>query len=287
MENSPKLELTVTALGQAAWRLLGRSDQVSVIGVTSKGAFLQTAAGEVCFLSQEGWRGTLTLNLREDVSLRSLLPVGEKGQIAGWGMAFPACWVVIPEAAEIWEPTPIQMGDADLSQSLARGAELARRLDTQNSLFKDFFQIIKDQLWAGAELALLAVVTGGEGGLLDRLPAFLGLGGGLTPSGDDFICGLLLARFYLKQNVSEMGFLSEIHAQARAQTTALSASLIACAAEGQADARLTQALAWLMTGAGEMEMIKKALLTYGSASGLDALVGMLASLVMFKELPGD
>ena len=291
MENTPKLELTVTALGGAARRLLARSDQVSIIGLTSKGAFLKTEAGEVCFLTQEGWHGPLTLNLRDKVSLQTHLQVGAKGQYLKWGIEFPACRIVIPEGAEIWEPTPIQMGDADLSQSLVRGAELARRLDTQNSLFKDFFRIIKEHLWLGAEQALLAVVPGGEGGLRDQLPALLGLGGGLTPSGDDFICGWLLARFYLNENLpvpgEGVGFVSEINSQARAQTTALSASLIACAAEGQADERLMQALVWLLTGKGEVEKIKEALLTYGSASGSDALAGMLASLLFFQESPGD
>ena len=291
MKEPPKPELTVTALGQCAWRLLAHADQVSVLGVTSKGVFLKTTAGDVCFLTQEGWHGPLTLNLREDVGLKALLQVGQRGRITGRGVDFPVCLVVVPEAAVIWEPKPIQMDDVNLSDALARGADLVRRLDTENSLFKGFFEAVAVRSWADANEALLAVLPGGEGQVLDRLSALLGVGGGLTPSGDDYLCGLLLARDYHHQNTpapeEEARFVSDIRSQARARTTALSASLIACAAEGQADERLMDALAWLLTGAGSVEPIKKALLTYGSASGSDALAGMLASLLILQESPGD
>ena len=59
---------------------------------------------------------------------------------------------------------------------------------------------------------------------------------------------------------------------------------MACAAEGQADERLIQALAWLLSGAGAADKISEALRTYGSASGSDALSGMLASLIWMDEM---
>jgi len=282
MQATAKLEITIDAVGQAAWQLIQHNGPVAVLGVTSKGAFLQTPSRDVCFLSVEAWRGPLTLNLRQRVGLKTRLPVGTRGQVSGRGVEFPACRVVVPEEAAVWAAEPISKEHFDLHQSLARGAALARQVDTRNSLFQAFFAAAQAKSWAGAEQALLDLAPGKASGLLNRLPDFLGLGGGLTPSGDDLLCGLLLARYYLIETPSAGG-LPDLISLARVRTTALSASLIACAAGGQADARLMKALNWLLTGAGEMEIIKKALLIYGSASGSDALAGMLASLVFYDK----
>ena len=80
MKLAKNLEITVRVLGRPAREMLQGAGQLTVLGVTSRGAFLQTAAGSVCFLSQERWRGPLTANLRERVSLRDCLRVGSNSR---------------------------------------------------------------------------------------------------------------------------------------------------------------------------------------------------------------
>ena len=293
MKLAKNLEITVRVLGRPAREMLQGAGQLTVLGVTSRGAFLQRAAGSVCFLSQERWRGPLTANLRERVSLRDCLRVGEQGLIDAGQMAFPACRISLPEAAAVWEPALVPMDPADLPQALFRGAAWARSLAAadQGGLFQGFYPAAAKPSWEEAEKALLALIpsVSGQGSLLAQLPELLGLGEGLTPAGDDFICGWLLARHALEQNFSipehAARSLADLPALARERTSALSASLIACAAGGQADERLMQALSWLLTGAGDAEKIKEELLTYGSSSGSDAMAGMLASLMMVNDTP--
>jgi hypothetical protein len=110
----------------------------------------------------------------------------------------------------------------------------------------------------------------------------LGTGPGLTPSGDDFVMGLLLAvnRWETEnQNQHNLDlFNREIVAAGYQQTTTLSANLIECAAQGLADQRLIDALDWLVSGSETSMQSIDALLTWGSSSGSDVFVGFVVAL---------
>jgi hypothetical protein len=60
---------------------------------------------------------------------------------------------------------------------------------------------------------------------------------------------------------------------APAATTALSLSILRCAAQGQADERLVDSLDGIMTGQQELASIVARLRSYGASSGLDTLAG--------------
>lgn len=111
---------------------------------------------------------------------------------------------------------------------------------------------------------------------------FLGLGRGLTPSGDDLTCGLLLTlnRFgaALAPQVDCAALNAAVLPQAYARTTLLSANLIECASRGQADERLLTALDGLMSGKPEAVSCAALLAGYGNSSGLDALAGMALAI---------
>ena len=281
-------EITVRTLGACARTMVTRDGRVAVLGTTSKGAFLQDEGGTVCFLSQEVWRGPLTLNLREEVRLKDVLQVGMVGRLIGERVIdFPACRITVHEEADIWAPEPIDLAGFHPTEARRRGRRLARRMDWTDSIFQTFSTAFVEGAWTRAEQTLQDL-TPGQGELPARLAGLLGLGAGLTPSGDDFLCGWLLARHSLRGVLPASGEgeipLTGLVELARARTTALSASLMACAAEGQADERLIQALAWLLSGAGAADKISEALHTYGSASGSDALSGMLASLIWMDEM---
>ena len=126
-----------------------------------------------------------------------------------------------------------------------------------------------------------------NGDLEYRLEGLLGLGGGLTPSGDDFICGYLLAVYYLMQRFdylkTQNNVTNRLTSKAHAKTTSLSATLIRCAAQGKADERVLNALRWIAGGVGEIDKINKELQSYGSSSGVDTLAGMLAALLLYQN----
>jgi hypothetical protein len=122
--------------------------------------------------------------------------------------------------------------------------------------------------------------------LLQNLLPLLGKGTGLTPAGDDVILGCLLALsrwgqvFSTSLDIRELG--KSLIEQAYHRTTLLSANLIECAAGGQADERLVQALDGIITGQLSAEYCADLLLGWGHSSGLAALSGMGVTFMLIS-----
>lgn len=117
--------------------------------------------------------------------------------------------------------------------------------------------------------------------------SLLGLGKGLTPTGDDILLGLLLAlnrwRFALAPGLEISSLNRNILGRAYQSTTIISANLIECAVRGQADERLVTALDSLMTGTSSPSTIAALLASWGSTSGLDALCGMALAITSTRS----
>ena len=119
---------------------------------------------------------------------------------------------------------------------------------------------------------------------LEHIKGPLGHGSGLTPSGDDFIMGMLLTlnrcKEILEFDENMLAFKQQIIETAYEKTTTLSANLIECAAQGLADERLVTTLDYLLTGIGEPKQILDDLLSWGNSSGIAALLGMLVAITI-------
>jgi hypothetical protein len=113
---------------------------------------------------------------------------------------------------------------------------------------------------------------------VEVLSRLLGMGQGLTPSGDDFVIGLLLMLNRWPDAVWPGGDRRTLNRQvvhaAYDKTTTLSANLIECAASGQADERLVDVVDGILTGQPAESECASNLRRWGSSSGIDALVGM-------------
>jgi hypothetical protein len=111
---------------------------------------------------------------------------------------------------------------------------------------------------------------------------FLGFGEGLTPSGDDYVIGTLLSLNRWKDVLlpdKDLGSLNQQVVETAYQvTTTLSANLIECAALGQGDERLIQAIDYLMGGGVQKDEIVTNLMNWGNSSGVDTFVGMATAL---------
>jgi hypothetical protein len=111
---------------------------------------------------------------------------------------------------------------------------------------------------------------------------FFGAGPGLTPAGDDFIWGFLLALTRWQSVLCPHFDLDKLStlllASARRRTTFLSASLIECASFGWADEGLLSVLDGLFAGEINVQESARIILAYGSSSGLDAFAGIITAL---------
>lgn len=122
----------------------------------------------------------------------------------------------------------------------------------------------------------IALATGDRTRALLAADAVLGRGPGLTPSGDDVLCGVLLALLHLAPgsaaDVRSIG--TEVAARAESRTTALSAALLAHAARGES---LRQAIDVVDAASGhsDLDTALPALLRVGHTSGQDLALGLL------------
>lgn len=119
---------------------------------------------------------------------------------------------------------------------------------------------------AVAELVISKAPHGLDAAAVRRL---VGAGDGLTPLGDDVLCGWLAAHRSLGVPTPEVD--AEVRAQA-ARTTLLSATLLDCALHGEVLPELGGWLAALVTPQ-DLPAATRALLAVGATSGAGLLAG--------------
>ena len=292
----PDIELFATAQGTIANKVLSNAQRASVIGITSRGLFLRVEPRWVIFLSFETYKGPLSLNLEGDVSMVSHLDQNSPVEIQNGKILFTASRITITtNNAEIWDipsrsssvlslPERNHRIKAVASEMLAKRNNVGLSVSLANFLgIGDINTLSSSTPFNKVDIRELhrLIHLPNLSNILSALQPIMGLGAGLTPSGDDLIIGLLLAynRWgdvlnpifdlpQLNESVTQMAF---------NETTQISANLIASAAQGIADERLVTALDGIMTGSPDITSCAISLLNWGSSSGIDALVGMVVA----------
>ena len=132
---------------------------------------------------------------------------------------------------------------------------------------------------ADAPVRALAQAAGDDdpGSALGPAHALLGLGPGLTPSGDDVVGGLLFARRMLADAPAWEPVAASLALAAHTRTHAISAALLADLAAGHGHAALHRVARALANGADPLPAARE-LAGLGHASGWEMLAGLLIGL---------
>lgn len=285
--------LRALAVGNVAFDVLQDATHGRVTGITSGGVFLSIDSGWVLFLSFADWRGPLILNLppvtRDDLHVYLHSPF----LIQASGISFSIEHIIIAfNREDRWSPPPrppMVLPQAERAQRYAQTltgvtAEKADRFEPgQDAISK------LEGLFEPGSFNLSAVRTALASRqpekIIAALTACLGSGSGLTPAGDDLALGFLLALNRwgdrLCPNLPPESINQTLIDAARHHTTALSASLIECAATGLADERLVTALDGLVSGNLAEDRIVDLFQGWGQSSGAAAMQGM--GLVLICE----
>ena len=304
MQTTHPQQLKATYIGNMAFASLSTEQEGFVLGSTSKGIFIKTSGKWINFISTEPFRGPLTITLPNTAQSLPRITPQSPVQISSRTLNFPAAGVEISTQNSIVWQSPLPFG-RPLPES-------KRKERLNNSARKILF--VKKGTGLTSLIPLLLELpdsqhpTSQSRSSLDRnilllhewmqrttqLPttnsviSLSGAGEGLTPSGDDFIIGLLLA---LKRwgNVLLPGrdlqtLTKTVVDAAYKKTTMLSANLIECASLGQADERLIASLDWLMSDVPQVSNCLDELLDWGNSSGGDVFVGFTVALSLHKEL---
>ena len=271
--------LTVAAIGHVAHEILRTETGANVCGNTSKGLFAVTDNKRILFISHQTFRGPFTININEKIPARQAISHDNTHLLLSPDQikfSQSALEIRVNPHTHLWSPLNLHKLDFNLEAFITRskliGREIISQLSNQHHAQKNL---------TVAESSLkFALSSRNKGAVYESLSNLLGYGEGLTPSGDDFICGLFLAA-HAWQEILFPGFalqktIGKIIESAREKTTTLSANLITCAASGNADERIIRCVEWLNSGNDSVALIMKELHSYGSSSGLDTLAGMLA-----------
>lgn len=231
------------SLGGVAFESLSTGRGARIMGTTSRGVFLQTDGTWLVFLSWEPWRGPLTVNL--DGRLEAL-DVRDPVLLESGEIRLGQHRILLP-IREVWEPAP----PPGIRSTAQERRERARAL--------------LEQVRCSGRVSALEDLLDGTAPL--QAESLLGMGPGLTPSGDDLLSGALLARARRSRADAPP---ESLLAAARRRTTTLASNLLELAARGQADERLVNLADHVNTGIP----CDHSFLDWGAHSGVDALLGM-------------
>lgn len=282
----------VRSCGDNAWRTLRNHRQARVQGSISKGIFLLFPERKIVFISYQPFQGPLNLTLEEPLA-HTPLPAQTEDEVLVTEdeIFFPSARITLHlHRAHLWKaPSPPKQSDngKERLQALARLIYAARPVDGWSAMLPHLLG------WEDAPelpealrppLACLmdareALRVGQTDTALAPLSRIIGLGRGLTPSGDDCLSGMLLMRArgrFASQGSDALA--KALVAATYTRSTAISANILEAAAEGAAEERLLAACDGILTGRGELSAVVEGLMGYGSSSGIDALLGMAVAL---------
>ena len=270
--------LTAATVGHVAHETLQTETNANVWGNTSKGLFAVTDNKKVIFISHQTYKGPLTINTNKKLPARQAISHNTHLLLSPDRIRFiqSRLEIRVNPQIHVWFPMILNKQGFNLEAFITRSDQIEREMISQLSnqdQAQENHTNIKNNLKS-------SLSSRNKVAVYESLSNLLGYGEGLTPSGDDFICGLFLAA-YAWQEILFPGFalqktIRKIIESAREKTTTLSANLIACSASGSADERIIRCVQWLNSGKDSVALIMKELQSYGSSSGLDTLAGMLA-----------
>jgi hypothetical protein len=107
--------------------------------------------------------------------------------------------------------------------------------------------------------------------------ALVGLGPGLTPSGDDFICGVLAALHFLRRDHVARRLAGAVVPVASTNTNLISAAYLRAAAQGEISQLLIDVLTSLCAGGEAVDRRLDGVQALGHTSGWDCLAGVVAA----------
>jgi hypothetical protein len=202
------------------------------------------------------------------------------------------------DGSAVWEPRPDWKRLRTCCEAVQACVSLLRTLALRHapegSLLGTFFEpdIRHSSPGTSVEASSAAALEAAEdlrkGWLGNLIPLqrgacrLAGLGGGLTPAGDDFLCGVMLWAWLA--HPGPLSFCRLLLEVASGRTTALSAAFLRAAARGECSAawhRLLAALAGWQRGQPEaaalerLELAVRHVLSFGNTSGGDTLAGFL------------
>ena len=298
--------LTATELGTEAGRILARGE--------SAGKIFASLSGGIYFLTDDQeifWISTDQPSMHRRCIRTAFLPARRHVQVGQRFRSDPPLlladsFVVDLRGAKEWNPPPILPGRV-LPLALVN-----KRCDQLRGFFqclnlREGLSPVISSLWALNKEEFALSRTAGifsrisavifeiakacrrrdMPGILEKGKELIGLGPGLTPSGDDFMGGFLFSASLLKKFYPEAFFwdqdrVTDFLAGAQSWTHPISHVFLSDFASGHAPAPLDEVMGYILQGRDFGKAVSAAvqLLRFGHSSGGDMLAGLMTGLLL-------
>jgi hypothetical protein len=175
----------------------------------------------------------------------------------------------------LWEPRPdwdaLHLREDRLAEVRVLARDAARACEAPSP----FIALLLDEPMPQVAALARAFARQDTNDLQEAVATIAGLGPGLTPSGDDFLAGVMVAS-RIMEKASRLNVPNVIFEAAKPRTNRISRAFLRAAHDGQIDERWHRLLAAL-AGAEtvSLERSTRAILAFGASSGLDMLAGFL------------
>lgn len=289
---------SITRFGAVAKNVLTGNGEGRVTAVFDRSFYVETTAGMACIVSPTLELGPLNAISSVPSGMNwqaSGLRAGERVILSANTVYAGGRFVFGTDRARCWQPAPASHNwdRASLSNGLAKLGLMAGCRVPGDGLGRLVFRsgarcaespLVRraaepvDQLccWLGLAMAGDLAACDGQNNGVGQL---LGLGPGLTPAGDDFLAGVLLALHALGQNRALSLLSFDIGCQMAERTGAISAAHLSAAMSGTGSAPLHLLLHDVMLNRGVLPNAALARVArIGHTSGWDCLAGMVAIL---------
>lgn len=304
--NSPghQHRFAVTGIGPVAGEVLGRHGEARVAAVFDHSFYIETAGSMACIVNATLGPGPLNAISSAPPNTnwrRCGLRVGERVILSGDKCRIGGQFVFELDGAKRWKPTPVPKSWSlvSLRAGLCRLDAVARDCVPEDGLGRLAFGsgtgsidtlVLRraagpsEGLRAWLDRTLRCEAAIGNGGL-DGVEALLGLGPGLTPSGDDYLGGVMIALHVLGRDRALKHLAGVVSRSMVTRTTAISAAHLSSAMRGMGSAAIHDMLNCLLSGdEAALNPAVSDVDRIGHTSGWDCLAGIAMTLRAWSEV---
>jgi hypothetical protein len=287
----------IERIGLAAARALREGAHGKVAAVFERSFYVTLGEAWVCLVPKGGGLGPLNVECREASLAGAIkgLRIGDPAVVENKSLRAGSVLVLSLESAKEWRPAPPTGWNRD---SIERGLAKLRAVIGSRVLPQEGLAVLiadsSTRPNAVAEAArvplqdmqsMLRKAIKGNHHSLDaaKLVPLIGLGPGLTPSGDDAIGGALIALHLLGEDSVLDLIWHELAPHARTATGDISFAHLSAAAEGFGHEAIHHLINKVMEGGADLSGALDTVHAIGHTSGWDAVAGVAIALDAWLE----
>jgi Protein of unknown function (DUF2877) len=259
-------------IGARAAHLLATRSTWTVAATFERSFYLRSGDAFVCIGARSIGRGPLNgLTSATAGDGRPFIKVGPHGKTPIVDLSHATIWRAPP-----WPTPPMRPARTDVRHVLRAARAAAPPSSFIHAICPDLalHDLVLARAGRGLGILQSAIIGGDQSQIETAVDVLLGLGLGLTPSGDDALCGALIMMHALGAVQTASSLASAVRARMRQGTSMLSCAFLDAACDGEASEALHQSIAALLVGGAPDDVIRPTA-TIGHSSGFDMLAGAL------------